>query len=259
MRLAPTLLFSLAATTAVAAPELRLINEARLPAAEITRLSADYHVWAARVYRFHRLARPLPVNVVITNQVNIGYYTRPNVYLPIDEDPVEMRETFVHELAHHATGHESTFFFKEGIATHTAEALFAEQGERIEGWPQYGVSTDAWVNLFLQRGKLPALQSLVDKSGYDGSTREADFRSWQAYLIAASFIGWLIEHEGYETFRSVFWEETLGARHAEWERRWLADIRQQQLPPFDVEKALPQTARYRDYARRLTKRQPPLG
>jgi len=189
--------------------------------------------------------------VVITRQVDIGYYTRPNVYLPPDDDPREMLETFVHELAHHATGHESSFFFKEGIATHTAEALFAEQGERIEGWPQYGIATDAWVSLFLQRGQLPALQSLVEKSGYDGSTREADFRSWQTYLVAASFIGWLIKNEGYDTFKSVFWEETLGERHAEWERRWLASIRQQGLPPFDVAQALPQTARYAYYARRL--------
>ena len=251
MRTVYLLALGLLATTAAAAPELRFVNDAGLPTAKLRQLQADYGLWAQRVYRLNHLARPTPATVVITRQVNIGYYTRPNVYLPPDDDPREMLETFVHELAHHATGHESSFFFKEGIASHTAEALFAEQGERIEGWPQYGIATDAWVSLFQQRGQLPALQSLVDKSGYDGSTREADFRSWQTYLVAASFIGWLIEHEGYDTFKSVFREETLGERHAEWERRWLADIKARALPPFDVAKALPQTARYAYYARRL--------
>ncbi len=251
MRTASLLALGLLATAAAAAPELRFVNDAGLPTATLRQLQADYGLWAQRVYRLNHLARPTPATVVITRQVDIGYYTRPNVYLPPDDDPREMLETFVHELAHHATGHESSFFFKEGIATHTAEALFAEQGERIEGWPQYGIATDAWVSLFLQRGQLPALQSLVEKSGYDGSTREADFRSWQTYLVAASFIGWLIENEGYDTFKSVFWEETLGERHTEWERRWLASIRQQGLPPFDVAQALPQTARYAYYARRL--------
>lgn len=251
MRPALLFLLSLATGTALAAPPLTLINEARLPAGEITQLRRDYQPWAERLYRYHRLARPAPVNVLITRRVSIGYYTRPTIYLPPDDDPREMLETFVHELAHHATGHESTFFFKEGIATHTAERLFAEQGERIEGWPQYGVSTDAWVNLFQQRGQLPPLQVLIDTPGYDGSTREADFRSWQAYLIAASFIGWLIEHEGYDTFARVFWEETLGERHAAWERRWLTHIQAQKLAPFDVARTLPNTARYRDYGRRL--------
>lgn len=253
MRLAFLLSLSLASSTLLAAPQIKLINEARLPADEIAQLGRDYRPWAERLYRYHRLTRPAPVTVLITRQVSIGYYTRPTIYLPPDDDPREMLETFVHELAHHATGHESTFFFKEGIATHTAEALFAEQGQRIEGWPQYGVAADAWVSLFLQKGQLPPLQVLIDQPGYDGSTREADFRSWQTYLVAASFVGWLIEQEGYDTFASVFWEEALGARHAEWERRWLADIRQQQLPPFDLAKTLPQTARYRDYARRLGK------
>ncbi|MES2683160.1 MAG: hypothetical protein V4650_06525 [Pseudomonadota bacterium] len=251
MRLPLTLALALFTATASAASGIRLVNEAGLPAASIRQLQADYEHWALKVYRYHHVVAPTPARIVISRQVDIGYYLEPSVYLPVDEDPTEMLETFVHELAHHATGHESTFFFKEGIATHTAEALFAEQGQRIEGWPQYGISTDAWVNLFLQRGQLPPLRVLLEKSGYDGSSREADFRSWQTYLIAASFIGWLIEHEGYDTFRNVFWEETLGERHAEWERRWLASIRQQGLPPFDVAQALPQTARYRDYARRL--------
>ncbi len=249
MRLA--LLMLLLPLAANAAPAvIRMVNEAGLPAAQILQMQRDYAPWAARVYRYHQLGSPLPVNVVITRKVGVGYYMRPNIYLPPD-DASEMLETFVHELGHHATGHESSFFFKEGIATATAEAMFAEHGRQIEGWPQYGVSTDAWVTLFLSRGELPSLQSLVARTGYDGSTQDAEFRSWQTYLVAASFLRWLIESEGYDTFRSVFWEETLGASAAEWERRWLAAIKARAIPAFDVQRALPETARYRYYARRL--------
>lgn len=245
-----TLLLLLPIGAGATAPAIRIVNHAALPTAQISAMQRDYTRWATRVYRFNHVTAPLPVNLVISRDVSIGYYLRPNVYLPPDE-PVEMLETFVHELAHHATGHESSFFFKEGIATRTAEALFAEDGKQIEGWPQYGISNDAWVSLFVQQGELPPLQSLVEKTGYDNRTRDAEFRSWQTYIVAASFLGWLIETEGYDTFRSVFWEETLGPKTSEWERRWLERIRMQKLPPFNVAKALPQTARYAYYARRL--------
>ena len=251
MRLPLTLALALFTTAASAASGIRLINEAGLPPATVRQLQTDYERWALRVYRYHHLSAPGPARIVLSRQVDIGYYLRPSVYLPVNDDTTEMLETFVHELAHHATGHESTFFFKEGIATATAEALFAEDGRQIEGWPQYGVSTDAWVNLFAQRGELPRLQTLVEKTGYDGSSRDAEFRSWQTYIVAASFLRWLIDNEGYDTFSSVFWEETLGPQGADWERRWLADIKARALPPFDVAQALPQTARYAYYARRL--------
>ena len=251
MRLLLTAACCLAATAAFAAPEIRIVNEAGLPEAKILAMQKSYGRWADRVYRYNHLSAPLPVNLVITRKVGIGYYLRPNIYLPPDDNPVEMLETFVHELAHHATGHDSSFFFKEGIASATTDALFAEDGRRVEGWPQYGVESDAWVNLFAQRGELPPLQSLVNKTGYDGSSRDAEFRSWQTYIIAASFLGWLIEHEGYDTFHHAFERETLGPKAAEWERRWLADIAARKLPPFDVVQALPQNPRYSYYADRL--------
>lgn len=231
--------------------EIRIVNDAALPATQISALRVDYAAWAERVYRYHHLTRPLPVNLVISRAVHIGYYQRPTVYLPPNDDPNEMLETFVHELSHHATGHESSYFFKEGIATQTTEALFAEDGRIPQGWPQYGVTTDAWVNLFLQRGELPELGSLVEKEGYDNSSRAADYRSWQTYLIASSFLGWLIQHEGYGAFRSVFAAETLGSRIAEFQQRWLASIKAQKLPLFDAAAELPKMARYRYYARRL--------
>ena len=251
MRFLSLLLLASLALPAAAAPVIRVVNEAQLPAATVEQLRQSYARWAKRLYAYHQLAKPEPVNLVLSRRVGIGYYYAPNVYLPPDDDPDEMLETWIHELAHHATGHQSRFFFKEGIATHTLEALFAEDGRMPQGFPQYGQSNDAWVSLFDRRGQLPALRELIARERYDSSSEEADFRSWQVYIVGASFIGWLIRNEGYEAFREVFWEEELGAKGPEWERRWLASIRARQLPVFAAAAALPNRARYRSYARRL--------
>ncbi len=259
MRLALSLVLSsvvslalgLLSTGSLAAARIRIVNDAAMPTTAISQLNVNYAHWAERVYRYNHVAQPLPVTLVISRQVRIGYYQGSTVYLPLDDDPDEMLETFVHELSHHATGHQSSFFFKEGIATHTTEALFAEDARIPQGWPQYGISSDAWVSLFLRRGELPALAKLVASEGFDSATQEADFRGWQSYLIASNFLGWLIDHQGYEAFRTAFREQSLGDNTAEWERRWLASIRAKKLPPVNAAAELPQLPRYQYYAKRL--------
>jgi hypothetical protein len=232
------------------AAEILLVNEAGLPEAQVAQLRKDFTTWGERVYRYNHVASPQPVQAVITRRAGFGAYVEETIYIPPDA-PGEMLETWVHELAHHATGHDSRFFLKEGIAVNTLEALFAEDQRIPEGWPQYSQRNDAWVSLFMQRGLLPPLQSLVDMDGYDGSGRDGDFRSWQAYIIGGSFVGWLIRNQGYDVFRQVFGNEELGPRAAEWERRWLDSIRQQKLPAFDPRDYLPSSARYQNFARRL--------
>lgn len=238
------------AAAAAATPEIRVVNDARLPPAQISRLQRDYARWAERIYRYNHVEAPAPVTLQLTRAVDIGYYLESVVYLPPDE-PDEMLETWVHELAHHATGHDSSFFFKEGIAVNTLEALFAEDGRIPQGWPQYGQPNDAWVNLFMQRGELPPLSQLIGQESYEGGSHADDFRSWQVYVVGGSFVGWLIRNEGYAAFRKAFEEETLGAKAAEWEQRWKADIAARKWRRFDVAGALPGGARYRYYADRL--------
>lgn len=247
-------LFALA-TTALAAhaqskPSIRVIDETHMPLAQRDAMMADYESWAVRVYRYLHVTDPLPVNLVITRNASFGYYRRPNVYVP-PAHAGEMLETWVHELAHHATGHHSSFFFKEGIASHTLEALFAQDGRVPQGFPQYGQTNDAWVDLFDRSGELPALDRVMARSRYDGSSPNADFRSWQVYIVAASFVGWLIRNEGYEAFERAFANEGLGSSAAEWERRWLQDLRGRSFKTFVPADQLPSRARYRYYADRL--------
>lgn len=240
-------------SAAASATDIRVIDETRMPTSRLAALETDFRRWAPRVYNYLHVEAPSPVRLLITRRVSIGYYLAPTVYLP-PSDADEMLETWVHELAHHATGHDSSFFFKEGIASHTLEALFAQDGTVPQGFPQYGQGNDAWVELFRRRGELPPLATMMAMASYDGSSRESDFRSWQVYIVAASFSGWLIRTQGFETFREQFRSADLGTRHAEWERRWLADLRGQPFKEFSAADYLPTRPRYGHYADRLQPR-----
>lgn len=250
MRAAIALMLLLLSSLVRAEPLFSIVNEARLPAEQIERMQREYAPWAERVYRYNQVSDPLPARLLITRRAGFGYYLRPTVYLPPAHED-EMLETWVHELAHHATGHDSSFFFKEGIAVNTLEKLFLEDGRIPQGFPQYGQSNDAWVNQFLLSDRMPPLGAAVAQKEYDGSSRDNDFRSWQIYIVAGAFVGWLIETHGYDRFREVFRNEKLGAPGAEWEARWLEHIRAQKLASFDAAEYLPRRERYRYYARQL--------
>lgn len=245
-----TFFFSAAACAQPAEIEIRVRDELGLSDAARASLLQSFRPWARRVYAYLGDPPPRPVNLVLTRRIGIGYYASPNLYLP-PADADEMLETWVHELAHHVTGHQSNFFFKEGIASHVLEALFAEAGRVPQGFPQYGQPNDAWVAMFDRSGRLPALSQLMSMQRYDGSTPETDFRSWQVYVIGASFVDWLIRTQGLEAFERAFAAESLDAHGAEWERRWLADIRAAAHASFDPMRHFPDRARYRRYAARL--------
>ena len=253
MRLNIPLMLLLAIATLpllAAAPRLHINDEAHLPQAKMLKMQRDYPLWAERVFRYNHFESSEPVKLVISRSVHVGFYVDDTLYLPPDDEG-EMLETFIHELAHHATGHDSSFFLKEGIASNTLEAVFLAQGQMPQGWPQYGQSNDAWVSLYLKRGQLPPLKKFMDMDSFDGSSQDESFRSWQAYVVGASFVGWIIKHEGYAAFRKVFDSEQLGPEGAAWERRWQADIRAENWPEFDVADALPRGERYQNYVRRL--------
>lgn len=242
-----------APASAFSVGEIRVRDETGMSPTQRSRVEAEFRRWAPRVYAYLGVVDPLPLNLVFTRRIGIGYYARPNLYVP-PADELEMLETWVHELAHHATGHQSNFFFKEGIATHTLEALFQREDRVPLGFPQYGQSTDAWVALFLSRGLLRPLAELMAQQRYDGSSADADFRSWQVYLIAASFVGWLIRNEGLGVFRRAFDTEDLGTKTRAWQAQWLAELRQQQPVQFDPAKHLPDRPRYQHWVSRLSLR-----
>ncbi|MGH8529992.1 MAG: hypothetical protein ACRETN_09165 [Nevskiales bacterium] len=234
-----------------AAPVIEIVDDARVGEPRVVELRALFTRWAAREYRYLQAQGPKPIKILLSKRAGPGLYVGDQILMP-PNDPHEMLETFVHELAHHITGHDSSFFFKEGIATHTLEALFAQDHRIPQSWPQYGQSNDAWVNLFSHRGQLISLKQALAWPRYDGSSAEGDFHSWQVYCMAGSFIGWYIGRYGYDAFLQAFRDEAPGQPAAELEQQWLKSIHDQQLALFDPAQALPQRARYRGFARRLS-------
>ncbi|MGH8482636.1 MAG: hypothetical protein ACRES8_09255, partial [Nevskiaceae bacterium] len=233
-------------------PVIEVENEAAVPAAELESILKDFRAWAARVYRYHHVTSPPPVTLRLTRKVPFGFYQGSTVILPPSADRWEMLDNWVHELTHHATGHESSFFFKEGIAVHTLEALFAQDRRVPAGWPQFGQGTDAWVATYAARGRLPALSDVLTWPRYQGDTPEHDFRSWQIYNIAGSFCGWYVRRFGYPAFREAFAREWPAQDSARLQREWLADIAGREVQPFDPAAVLPlKRPRYRAYAERL--------
>lgn len=242
---------SLSAADAASAPEIRIRDEAGMGQARIDDLRAEFERSAGHIYTYLQRSPSHPINVVITRRVPIGMYVGDEILLPPDDNH-GLLETWLHELTHEVTGHDSAFLLKEGIATHVVEAVLAESGQIPQGWPNYGVSADDWAHLYSERGQLEPLARLLARSGYDGSSAYADYRSWQAYLVGGSFCGWLIRTQGLDAFRQAF-DHPYPIPHLDrQERAWLVWLRAKPLRHFDPAEQLPQGARYQNYALRLT-------
>jgi hypothetical protein len=230
-------------------PVIEVNNDAGLPPAELESILQDFRAWAARVYAYNH-ADPGPVTLKLTRKVPFGFYQGTTVLMPPSTDRWEMLDNWVHELTHHATGHQSSFFFKEGIAVHTLEALFAQEKRVPQTWPQFGQSTDAWVALFAARGRMPKLADALSWPRYD---RDDDFGSWQIYNIAGSFCGWYRAAYGHAALRQAFKAEWPAQDSAQLQREWLAAIAAKAPKTFDPDAVLPRAPRYRAYAERLRK------
>jgi hypothetical protein len=235
---------------ATAAPVIEVENDAKVPPAELESILKDFRAWAARVYHLNH-ADPGPVTLKLTHKVPFGFYQDRTVLMPPSADRWAMLDDWVHELTHHATGHDSSFFFKEGIAVHTLETLFGEAGRVPQTWPQFGHATDAWVSLYAARGRLPKLADALAWPHYRGDTADNDFRSWQIYNIGGSFVGWYIGRYGYDTFREAFAAAWPKQDSAALEKEWLAAVAASRPAPFDPESVLSGQSRYREYAKRL--------
>jgi hypothetical protein len=235
-----------------AAPVIEVENDAGVPPAELESILRDFRPWAERVYAYNQVGAPKPVTLKLTRKVRFGFHRNGTVWLPPSKNRWEMLDNWVHELTHHATGSDSSFFFKEGIAVHTLETLFALEGRVPATWPQFGQATDAWVAVYVARERMPKLDELLTWPRYLGATRDDDFRSWQVYNIAGSFCGWYIRRYGHAAFREAFAREWPAQDSAGLQRAWLADIAAGKPASFDPAKVLPvKNPRYRAYAERL--------
>lgn len=235
---------------AASLPQIELDNQVRWPVSKTEPLLRDFRLWAVRLQDYLGLPLAQPIRLQLIAR-GVGMYVDDAIQLPVDEDADEMLETWVHELAHYATGHDSSFFFKEGIASHSLEAVFAREQRIPQGWPQYGERLDAWVALFERRGQRLPLRQALAAEGYDGSSAEGDYRSWQIYILGGSFTGWYRNRFGDAAFRRAFAEERPAGDLDALERRWLTELRQQNFADFDPALALPKGRRYQNYARRL--------
>jgi len=232
-----------------AAPAITVVNEAGVPTEELASIEKDFREWAARVYAYHD-ATPPPVRVRLTNKVPFGFYSEGTVLLP-PNDRWTLLDDFVHELTHHVTGHDSSFFMKEGASVHTLEVLFAQEGRVPQAWPQFGRTTDEWVALYVARGRMMRLVDALAWPRYLGGSADNDFRSWQIYNVAGSFTGWYLKKYGRAAWRDAVTKEWPEQDSGELEKAWLADIAARRLALFDAEKALGKSRRYRGYAERL--------
>src|SRR5690349_2415229 len=234
MRRVGALLLAVALAAHAADPAITVVNEAGVPADELASIEKDFRAWAARVYAYHQ-ATPPPVRVRLTNKVPFGFYSEGTVLLP-PNDRWTLLDDFVHELTHHVTGHDSSFFFKEGASVHTLEKLFAEEGRVPASWPQFGRGTDEWVAVYLAAKRMPELADMLAWPGYRGNTRENDFRSWQIYNLGGSFTGWYLKRYGREAWRDALRSEWPAQDSKELQREWLADIAARKVVAFDAEK-----------------------
>lgn len=232
-----------------AEPAIQVVNEAGLAPARLEAVLQDFRAYAKRVYAYTHFGGA-PVTLRITRKVPFGFYEDETVLLPPSDDRQAMIEDWVHELTHHATGHDSGFFFKEGIATHVAEAVLAQTGHVPQSWPNFGRSANQWAALFARRGQLQSLAKMLDAPGYRGSSPEEDFRSWQVYLAGASFCGWYVKTRGWDEFRAAFDAQEFPGAVKALETAWRASLRDEK--DFDASSALPQgNRRYRGYSERL--------
>ncbi|MGH8442832.1 MAG: hypothetical protein ACRETF_08040 [Nevskiaceae bacterium] len=247
----------LAAALAAAAPaaDLKPVitfdNQAGIAPDEMASIERDFRDWAARVYRYHE-ATPGPVTVRITNKVPFGFYSEGAVMLPPNERWT-MLDDFVHELTHHVTGHDSSFFMKEGASVHTLEALFGQEGRVPNAWPQFGQTTDAWVALYVARGRMMRLEEALAWPRYRGDTPDNDFRSWQIYNIAGSFTGWYLKRYGRVAWRDAVRKQWPAQDSGELEKAWLADVAARKPPAFDAAAVIPRGRRYNGYIERLSR------
>lgn len=234
------------AAAASAAPlDIEITNDAGLDPKKIESLTKDFQLWGQRVYDYLHEKPDGPIKVVFSKKAGPGFYVGDKILIAPDDD--EMLETWIHELTHHVTGHDSSFFFKEGIATHVVEALYAPEHRVPQGWPNYGQTCDAWISLFLARNQMPSLHDAMAREHYIGFPPWQDFHSWQIYCVGGSFIGWQIRTQGLDAFRKAFAEESLGEREPMLEKQWLDAIRAEKIAPFDAAKFLPTSLRYRYY------------
>ena len=221
-------------------------NPAGLSPTALAHMRAVFLRRARQVYALYQMRCWLPIHVVLTRALSVAFYRGDRLLLPVYEphDDRWMEEDYIHELAHHVTGRDSTFFFKEGLAVYTVEALLQREQRVPRAWPFFGTSTADWIAFYQrQRIRLP-LERALTWPAFSNATARQDFRSWQVYVTAGSFCAWYAARHSLSGIMRAFREERFRQPVHELERAWLDALSSQGEGRFDPSLRFPHNRRY---------------
>lgn len=137
-----------------------------------------------------------------------------------------------HEIVHLTTGYTSSPFIEEGLAVYVAESLAPNARDLF---PQFGQSVDAWVALYLKKGTFLPLAQVLDIASFDWNLdgSAGDTQAWQTYMEAGSFVRWIVESKGWNTFWKFHQTKrvspAIGSSLAEVEREWIEHLGQKKI------------------------------
>lgn len=137
------------------------------------------------------------------------------------------RSPITHEIVH-AVAPNGNRFLAEGLATHAHDALGGQSA-----FPNFGNDLHARARPFAADADMPALERLATPS----RMQLPDLQAQGAYLVAGSFVRFLIETRGMEKFRALYdltplvergrfagqpqrWDEIYGASFDELVAEW---------------------------------------
>jgi len=155
-----------------------------------------------------------------------------------------MEEDYLHELGHHATGHDSTFCFKEGMAVYTVEVILESEGRVVRAWPFFGRSTSDWVAYCDAHGLRLPLERALSWPGFSNATPARDFLSWQVYIIAGSVCRWYAAQYGARELARCLARRRFLRATGELESEWLRTVGAEGDSAFDPIYQFPGSPRY---------------
>ncbi len=203
--------------------------------------------WNRRVAGFLGMAAPVNVHVKVHAGRGVPYVQDDAVHLFRDSAGRADIAQLPHELVHLVAGHSPSRFLAEGLAVHVDASLRLGR----PAWPCYLSHPDTWVVDLLSRGQLgplaPMVAEMTDVRLSAGLTPERIGQAWRLYVVAGSFVAYLLSREGgrfwagYRAGRC--WDDEAGL--AVLESGWLAS-----LPPTMSPEAVASLAGSRDAASR---------
>lgn len=163
--------------------------------------------WVEQVCEFLELQAPSAMQVTLHPNVPMPYTKGHHVVLPFDTrrapDLDAMSYGLValpHELVHAIAGRSPSHLLNEGLAVHADSVL----GLAGPSWPSYHLRPHRWVQAFYDDRTSIGLRELLDWLPHPLVTGVQRAACGVAYLHAASFVAFLLQEQGWQSFWRVF-------------------------------------------------------